>query len=72
MVWYLDEAYRAVCQRTRRLDWDDVILETDRRMEARGENAPRHDFVLLDEAQDLTVSAIQRAARPEPPPHGSG
>lgn len=62
LVWRVYEAYRARLARHHVRDWDDVVRDALRRVQAMGPQAPRYDQVLVDEAQDLTPMGLRLAA----------
>jgi superfamily I DNA/RNA helicase len=60
LVWHVYEAYERL--RGGRPDWDDVVRRAYLRARELGDQAPRFDHVVVDEAQDLTVLGLRLVA----------
>jgi superfamily I DNA/RNA helicase len=68
LVWQVHEAYDAICGARGELDFDELVRRALAAIEARGDEAPRYDHVLVDEAQDFPAVGLRLAARLARPP----
>jgi superfamily I DNA/RNA helicase len=62
LVWVVYAEYVKRKSGRNKLDWDDVVRMAYQRLQNMGEQAPRYDYVIVDEAQDFTVLAMRIVA----------